>query len=85
MRYIIALFIAALTAAALNAQTSRDRLKNAGLDYLIKNAAANNSKLLSIEYQKRIEIVKKEQVNKQPMPMFEAMAEIGRASCRERV
>ncbi len=75
MRYIIALFIAALTAAALNAQTSRDTLKNAGLDYLIKNAAANNSKLLSIEYQKRIEIVKKEQVNKQPMPMFEAMAD----------
>jgi len=54
-----------------------DSTRNAdyGLDYLIDNAITKNSRLEALEIQKRIELIKKEQVNKQPMPMLETMVD----------
>jgi len=73
MKYIIAIMIAVLTCTNIWAQSEQDTLNNFGLSYLIENAVNKNTKLEPIELQKRIELIKKEQVNKQPMPMFEAM------------
>jgi len=73
MKYIIAIFIALLTANTSRGQTVLDTSKTFRIDYLIDNAVSKNSKLEPIEYQRKIELIKKEQVNKQPMPMFEAM------------
>ena len=73
MKYIIAIVIALLTASTSFGQQTSDTSKSFGLDYLIENAVSKNTKFEAIEYQRKIELIKKEQVNKQPMPMFEAM------------
>jgi outer membrane protein, heavy metal efflux system len=73
MKYIIAIIIAVLTYTGIRAQSAQDTSKVFGLDYLIDNAINNNTKFEPIEFQRKIELIKKEQVNKQPMPMFEAM------------
>ena len=73
MKYIIAIVIVLFSAATSFGQQVSDTSKSFGLDYLIENAVSKNTKFEQIEYQRKIELIKKEQVNKQPMPMFEAM------------
>lgn len=72
MKYILAIVIL-LCAYNINAQSLVDTALSPGLDYLIESAVNNNSKLEPIEYQRKIELSKIGQVNKQPMPMLEAM------------
>lgn len=62
-----------LSGTCLYAQQVSDTMKTFGLSRLIESAATTNSKLGPIEIQRKIELVKREQFNKQPMPMFEAM------------
>lgn len=62
-----------LSGTCLNAQQVSDSLKTFGLARLIESAVTTNSKLGPIEIQKKIELVKRDQFNKQPIPMFEAM------------
>lgn len=73
MKYIISFVILVLPYLSLYAQTEPDTTKILALSDLIDNAVINNTKLEPIEFQKKIEMIKKEQINKQPMPMFEAM------------
>lgn len=73
MKYIILIMVSLLSASITKGQQIQDTAKIFGLDYLIENAISYNSKLEPIEYQRRIELIKKEQVNKQPAPMFEGM------------
>lgn len=73
MKSIIAVIIAVLTSISLNAQIESDTSKSFSLMYLIENALKKNTKLEPIEFQRKIELIKKEQVNKQPVPMLEAM------------
>jgi outer membrane protein, heavy metal efflux system len=73
MKYLIAIVIALITVSTSTGQQVLDTSKVFGLDYLIDNAVNKNTKFEPIEYQRKIELIKKEQVNKQPMPMFEAM------------
>lgn len=47
----------------------------AGLNDLITSALGKNVKFEPLEIQKRVELSKKNQVNKQPMPMFEGMVD----------
>ncbi|MGB9695981.1 MAG: TolC family protein [Ignavibacteria bacterium] len=56
------------------AQQTYDSLNILRLDYLIGNAISNNVKLRPVDIQKRIEIIKKDQV-KQPTPIFEVMVD----------
>lgn len=73
MKHIIVIVIAVLTYTSIRAQSEPDSSKVFGLDYLIDNAVNKNTKFVTIEFQRKIELIKKEQVNKQPMPMLEAM------------
>jgi len=62
-----------LSVSLAKAQT--DSLKMAGLNDLISSAFGSNVKFEPLEIQKRVELSKKNQVNKQPMPMFEGMVD----------
>jgi len=62
-----------ISVSLTNAQT--DSLNQVGLNDLILSAFSKNSKLEPIEIQKRVELSKKNQVDKQPMPMLETMVE----------
>jgi len=75
MKYIIALLISVVITGISSGQQDSTRSTDYGLGYLIDNAVANNPKLEAPEFQRRIEMIKKDQVNKQPMPMFEAMVD----------
>lgn len=75
MNYIIVILISIISVITSFAQTEPDTLKFTGLRDLIEYAVTRNSKIEPIEYQRKIEIIKKEQVNNQPMPMFEAMVD----------
>jgi outer membrane protein, heavy metal efflux system len=75
MKYLIAIMLAVVIAGTAAAQTDSSLNADIGLGYLLDNAVSRNLKLEAIDIQKRIELVKKEQVNKQPMPMFEAMVD----------
>ncbi len=65
--------LAVFSSGALKSQTDSLSQGDDGLAYLIRNAVSSNSKLEELDYRRKIELIKKEQVNKQPMPMFEAM------------
>lgn len=73
MKNTIALLALFLVSSCAVAQSAQDSLKVFSLNYLIENAVSKNSKIEPLELQRRIELIKKNQVNKQPMPMFEAM------------
>jgi outer membrane protein TolC len=75
MKYKSVIIIVLISAITSFARTEPDTLKVTGLKDLIEYAVTRNSKIEPIEYQRKIEIIKKEQVNKQPMPMFEAMVD----------
>ena len=74
MKYLVVILIL-LTAHSLKAQSEGDSTKSPGLDYLIESAKNHNSKLEPIELQRKIELSKIEQLNKQPMPMLELMVD----------
>ncbi len=73
MRKLIIFLSIVLSVSLAKAQT--DSLKMAGLNDLISSAFGRNVKFEPLEIQKRIELSKKNQVNKQPMPMFEGMVD----------
>lgn len=73
MKYIFLIIILISLAADANAQIYTDTLSENSPGYLVQKAVNNNSKLEYYDIQRRIELIKKEQVNKQPMPMLEAM------------
>ncbi len=67
--------LAVFSASALKAQTDSVSAESVGLNILLMNAVSNNLKLTEFDYRQKIELIKKEQTNKQPMPMFEAMVD----------
>lgn len=73
MRKLIIFLSIVISVSFANAQT--DSLKDQGLNELITSAFGRNVKLEPLEIQKRIELSKKNQVNKQPMPMLEGMVD----------
>lgn len=73
MRKLIIFLSIVINVALVRAQT--DSMKIAGLNDLISSAFGRNVKFEPIEIQKRVELSKKNQVNKQPMPMFEGMVD----------
>lgn len=74
MKYIIVIYLLIFTYSVSSAQTEIDTAKYS-LNNLIQSGIKNNSKLEPVEYQRRIELLKIEQSNKQPMPMFEFMVD----------
>jgi outer membrane protein, heavy metal efflux system len=75
MKYLIAIILAVVSTGISFAQTDSSLNAGYGLGYLIDNAVNKNSKLEAIDIQKRIELTRKEQTGRQPMPMFEAMVD----------
>lgn len=73
MKYIFLIIFAFSITCNIKAQVYTDTLKENSLGYLVSKGMKYNSKLEYIDIQRRIELIKKEQVNKQPMPMLEAM------------
>ena len=73
MRKLI-IFLSIVTSITL-AKAQTDSIKMAGLNDLITFAFGKNVKFEPIEIQKRVELSKKNQVNKQPMPMLEGMVD----------
>jgi outer membrane protein, heavy metal efflux system len=73
MRKLIIFLLIAISVSLARAQTDTDTLKYVGLNDLITSAFGRNVKFEPIEIQKRVELSKKNQVNKQPMPMLEGM------------
>ena len=74
MKYLIAILLL-LTVHSAKAQTGTDTTVTPGLNYLVESAINKNSKLEPIEIQRKIELSKIEQMNKQPMPMLELMVD----------
>lgn len=74
MKHLIVIYLLFFTVAVSSAQTEIDTAKY-GLGYLIQSGIINNSKLEPVEYQRKIELIKIEQSNKQPMPMLEFMVD----------
>jgi len=74
MKYIFVIYLLIFTVVVGSAQTEIDTAKYR-LDYLIQSGIKINSKLEPVEYQRKIELIKIEQSNKQPMPMFEFMVD----------
>jgi outer membrane protein TolC len=62
-----------ISVSLANAQT--DSIKVPSLNDLISSALSKNVKFEPLEIQKRVELSKKNQVNKQPMPMLEGMVD----------
>lgn len=75
MKYISVIIIVLISAITSFARTEPDTLKVTRLRDLIEYAVTRNSKIEPIEYRRKIELIKKEQVNNQPTPMFEAMVD----------
>jgi len=73
MRKLIIFLSIVISVSLANAQT--DSLKVPGLNDLISSALSKNVKFEPLEIQKRVELSKKNQVNKQPMPMLEGMVD----------
>ena len=74
MKYLIAILLL-LTINSAKAQNGSDTTVTPGLNYLVESAVNKNSKLEPIEIQRKIELSKIEQMNKQPMPMLELMVD----------
>lgn len=75
MRKLIIFLSIVLSVSLVRAQSNTDSLKMAGLNDLITSAFSSNIKFEPLEIQKRVELSKKNQVNKQPMPMLEGMVD----------
>lgn len=75
MRKLIIFLSIVISVSLSRAQSNTDSLKMAGLNDLITSALGKNVKFEPLEIQKRVELSKKNQVNKQPMPMFEGMVD----------
>lgn len=75
MRKLIIFLLIVVNVALVNAQSNTDSLRFDSLNDLIKSALSSNVKFEPLEIQKRVELSKKNQVNKQPMPMFEGMVD----------
>lgn len=75
MRKLLIFLSIVLSVSLARAQTITDSLKIAGLNDLITSALGKNVKFEPLEIQKRVELSKKNQVNKQPMPMLEGMVD----------
>jgi len=75
MRKLLIFLSIVLSVSLARAQTNTDSLKMAGLNDLITSAFGKNVKFEPLEIQKRVELSKKNQVNKQPMPMLEGMVD----------
>lgn len=75
MRKLIIFLSIVLSVSLARAQSNTDSLKMAGLNDLISSAFGRNVKFEPLEIQKRVELSKKNQVNKQPMPMLEGMVD----------
>lgn len=75
MRKLIIFLSIVLSVSLVRAQSNTDSLKMAGLNDLITSAFGKNVKFEPLEIQKRVELSKKNQVNKQPMPMLEGMVD----------
>ncbi len=75
MRKLIIFLSIVLSVSLARAQSNTDSLKMAGLNDLITSAFGKNVKFEPLEIQKRVELSKKNQVNKQPMPMLEGMVD----------
>ncbi|MFA7361094.1 MAG: TolC family protein [Candidatus Kapaibacterium sp.] len=73
MRKLIIFLSIVLSVSLAKAQT--DSLKMASLNDLITSAFGRNVKFEPLEIQERVELSKKNQVNKQPMPMLEGMVD----------
>lgn len=73
MRKLIIFLTILVSVSFANAQT--DSIKVTGLNDLISSALSKNVKFEPLEIQKRVELSKKNQVNKQPMPMLEGMVD----------
>lgn len=73
MRKLIIFLSLTISFSLARAQT--DSLKEIGLSGLITSAIGRNVKFEPLEAQKRVELSKKNQVNKQPMPMLEGMVD----------
>lgn len=73
MRILIIFLSIVISVSLAKAQT--DSLKMAGLNDLILSAFGRNVKFEPLEIQMRVELSKKNQVNKQPMPMLEGMVD----------
>lgn len=73
MKYIkLTILFLALYSAGFT-QSADDSVRHKGLSELIRSASEYNSKLSPVELQRKIEMIKSGQNNRQPMPMFEAM------------
>ncbi len=75
MRKLIIFLLITTIVSLAKAQTDTDSLKRVGLNDLITSAFGRNVKFEPIEIQKRVELSKKNQANKQPMPMLEGMVD----------
>ncbi|MCI0473117.1 MAG: TolC family protein [Ignavibacteria bacterium] len=73
MRKLIIFLLITISVSLARAQTDTDTVRHIGLNGLINSAFGRNVKFEPIEIQKRVELSKKNQVNKQPMPMLEGM------------
>jgi outer membrane protein TolC len=72
MKYLAAIFILFVFTINVSAQTGGDTVQ-ISLNQLIESGIKTNSKLEPVELARKIELIKSEQNNKQPMPMFEFM------------
>jgi|WetSurSiteA1Bulk_404760.scaffolds.fasta_scaffold20290_2 outer membrane protein, heavy metal efflux system len=73
MRKLIVFLSLAISFSLVRAQS--DTLKDVNLNALISSAFGRNVKFEPLEIQKRVELSRKNQVNKQPMPMLEGMVD----------
>jgi len=73
MRKLIIFLSIVISVSLSRAQSNTDSLKMIGLNDLLASAFSKNVKFEPLEIQKRVELSKKNQVNKQPMPMLEGM------------
>ena len=75
MRKLIIFLSIVISVSFVNAQSDTDTTKSVGLNDIITSAFSKNAKFEPLEIQKRVELSKKNQVNKQPMPMLEGMVD----------
>jgi len=75
MRKLIIFLSIVISVSFVNAQSDADTAKSVGLNDIITSAFSKNAKFEPLEIQKRVELSKKNQVNKQPMPMLEGMVD----------
>jgi len=75
MRKLIIFLSIIISVSFVKAQSNTDTTKGVGLNDLLASAFSKNVKFEPLDIQKRIELSKKNQVNKQPMPMLEGMVD----------